>query len=275
MSNEENITDFIPGVHSPSPESKNNIYFLFYKNNLLVKDENDKAVIPTILDQEALGPINIQYFGSINNINCFYGEIKESYKIPNNMKLSTLKALTHKLSEDMFWIGGRAVQLVNFNKDHMYCGRCGSLTKNVDGEISKKCPNCGLTNYPRICPAIIVAVVKENKILLAHNNQFSKELYSVVSGFVEVGETFEECVRREVYEETGLKVKNIKYFGNQPWPFPNSIMIGYTAEYESGEIHVDGVEIGHADWFCSAELPLIPDSISIARKLINWFTKNH
>ena len=173
----------------------------------------------------------------------------------------------------MFWIGGRAVQIVNFNNDHKYCGRCGTLTQKVDGERAKKCPKCGLVNYPRISPAIIVAVVREGKLLLAHNNQSPKDLYSVVAGFVEVGETFEECVFREVREETGITVKNINYFGNQPWPFPNSLMIGFTAEYASGEIQVDGKEIGHADWYSSNEMPVTPDSISIAKKLIDGLLK--
>ena len=175
----------------------------------------------------------------------------------------------------MFWVAGRAIQIVNWNNDHKYCGRCGTLTKVLEGERAKKCSKCGLINYPRISPAIIVAVVKEGKLLLAHNNQSPKELYSVVAGFVEPGETFEECVLREVREETGVAVKNIKYFGNQPWPFPNSLMIGFTAEYDGGEIQVDGKEIGHADWYSPSEMPLTPDSISIAKKLIDWFIKNY
>ena len=275
MSNKKNITNFIPGVVSTYPKSNKDIYFIFSKDNLLVKSENDKIVLPTFVDLKDLTLVNVQYIGSINNINCFCGEINKTFIIPNNMNLSTLKALAVQLSEEMFWIAGRAIQLVNFNNDHIYCGRCGTLTKNVNGEKSKKCPKCGFTNYPKICPAIIVAVLKKGKILLAHNNQFPKGLYSVVSGFLEVGETFEECVKREVYEETGLYVKNIEYFGNQPWPFPNSLMIGFTAEYESGEINVDGIEIGHADWYGSNEMPVIPDSISIARKLINWYSKNN
>ncbi|MEQ8196475.1 MAG: NAD(+) diphosphatase, partial [Clostridiaceae bacterium] len=117
----------------------------------------------------------------------------------------------------------------------------------------------------------IVSVIKGDEILLAHNAQFREGLYSVLSGFVEAGETFEECVKREVMEEVGIKVKNIKYFGNQPWPFPNSVMIGFTAEYESGEIKADGVEISDAGWFKKGNLPLIPDNLTIARKLIDDF----
>ena len=269
MYNEENTLNFKPSVVAILPKRDNDIYFLFCKDKLLVKSENNKAIIPTIKDLQSLKLNSIQYLGSINDENCFCGEIASDVIIPSDMYFSTLKALTHQLTTDMFWIGGRAQQIVNFNIDHKYCGRCGILSEDVDGERAKKCPKCGLTNYPRISPAIIVAVLREGKLLLAHNNESPKDLYSVVAGFVEVGETFEECVIREVQEEIGINVKNIKYFGNQPWPFPNSLMIGFTAEYASGEIHVDGIEIGHADWYSSTSMPLTPDSISIAKKLIN------
>jgi len=275
MSNGYNITSFIPGVDAISPKTDNDIYFLFYNDELLVKSKNNKSILPTIMELENLKLINIQYIGSINDLNCYCGEINNDAVIPEGMYLSKLKALTHQLSEEMFWIGGRAVQVVNWNNENKYCGRCGTLTQNSEGERSKKCPKCGLVNYPRICPSIIVAVVRQGKLLLAHNNQFPNNLYSVVSGFLEVGETLDECVVREVHEETGIAVKNIKYFGNQPWPFPNSLMIGFTAEYASGEIQVDGNEIEHADWYSSTEMPLAPDSISIAKDLIDWFTKNY
>jgi len=275
MCNKENITNFKPSVVATLPETNNDMYFLFCNDTLLVKSENNKAIIPAIKDLQHLKLNNIQYLGSINGENCFCGEVTNDNLIPKNMYFSTLKALTHQLPSDMFWIGGRAQQIINFNIDHKYCGRCGTLAQNVDGERAKKCPKCGLTNYPRISPAIIVAVLKEGKLLLAHNNESPKDLYSVVAGFVEVGETFEECVAREVHEEIGIIVKNIKYFGNQPWPFPNSLMIGFTADYASGEIQVDGKEIGHADWYSSTSMPLTPDSISIAKKLINWFTQNY
>lgn len=275
MHSEKNITHYIPGVVPILPQTNLDLYFLFHNDELLVKFENNIAIIPTINELETLEIINIQYIGSTNSKNCFCGEINEDFAIPSIMSFMNLKALTHKLSEDMFWIAGRAVQIVNWNNDHIYCGRCGTLTQNVNGERAKKCSKCGLSNYPRISPAIIVAVVREGKLLLAHNLQFPKDLYSVVSGFLEVGETFEECVVREVQEETGITVKNINYFGNQPWPFPNSIMIGFTAEYASGEIQVDGEEIGDANWYSPHEMPITPDSISIAKKLINWFVENY
>lgn len=139
------------------------------------------------------------------------------------------------------------------------------------GMNAKECPGCRFLSFPRISPAVIVLVEKENRVLLARVKRFTTELYSVLAGFVEPGETLEETVRREVAEETGIKVKNIRYFGSQPWPFPDSLMIGFTADYESGEIKIDETEIADAGWYDPDRLPIIPGKISIARELIDWF----
>jgi NAD+ diphosphatase len=136
---------------------------------------------------------------------------------------------------------------------------------------AKECPGCGFLSFPRISPAVIVLVEKENRVLLARVKRFTTELYSVLAGFVEPGETLEETVRREVEEEVGIKVKNLRYFGSQPWPFPDSLMIGFTADYESGEIKIDETEIADAGWYDPDRLPTIPGKISIARELIDWF----
>jgi NAD+ diphosphatase len=143
-----------------------------------------------------------------------------------------------------------------------------------EGFLRKLCPKCGLLSFPRLSPAIIVAVVHGSKILLARANHFADGFYSVLAGFVEPGETLEECVRREVQEEVGLQVKNIRYFGSQPWPFPHSLMIGFTAEFAGGHITIDGAEIADAAWFSPADLPRIPGEISIARRLIDWFLED-
>jgi NAD+ diphosphatase len=162
---------------------------------------------------------------------------------------------------------------VSWDQTHQYCGRCGTRTETLNGERSKKCPACGLLNYPRITPASITAVFKDNKILLTHNVAFRRNIHSLVAGFMEPGETLEECIHREIMEEVGLKVKNIKYFGSQPWPFPNSLMIGFTAEYDSGEIAVDGKEISEAAWYDADNLPELPSKMSIARQIIDWFVQ--
>ncbi len=153
----------------------------------------------------------------------------------------------------------------------------GAVTSDdiIEGQRAKACPYCQLTIYPRISPAVIVAVIKEQQILLAHAPRFPQGFYSVIAGFVEPGETFEDCVHREVREEVGIEAADIRYFGNQPWPFPDSLMVGFTARYAGGEITVDHDEILEAGWFCADKLPEIPGKVSIARKLIDWFVENY
>jgi NAD+ diphosphatase len=131
------------------------------------------------------------------------------------------------------------------------------------------CHDCGLTNYPRISPAIIVLVRRQGQALLAHSARFPSAFYSTLAGFVEPGETLEETLEREVREESGISVTNIRYFGSQPWPFPHSLMVGFTADFAGGEIVVDGKEIMDARWFSADQLPEIPPKLSIARQLID------
>ena len=166
------------------------------------------------------------------------------------------------------------MQIVNWDQTHQYCGRCGCKTEDLPGERAKKCPACGFTSFPRISPATITAVLKGKSILLTHNRNFRGNIYSLIAGFVEPGETLEECVQREILEETSIQVKNIRYFASQPWPFPNSLMIGFTAEYEGGEVSVDGKELSDAAWFDVQKLPELPGKISIARKIIDWYIQN-
>jgi NAD+ diphosphatase len=130
-------------------------------------------------------------------------------------------------------------------------------------------------SYPRLSPAVITAVLKDNKILLSHYAAFKGNMHTIIAGFVEPGETLEECIKREILEEVGIQVRNIKYFGSQPWPFPNSLMIGFTAEYESGEISVDRTEISEAGWYDVNSLPELPPKMSIAREIIDWFIQSN
>jgi NAD+ diphosphatase len=191
------------------------------------------------------------------------------------MEFQGLRKLYGVLEEEVFWVAGRAFQIMDWDRTHQYCGKCGSPTRNKIDERAKVCPSCGTVSFPRMSPAIIVAVIRDHAILLAHAARFPGAMYSVLAGFVEPGESLEDCVRREVKEEAGVELKNIRYFGSQPWPFPNSLMIGYTAEYAAGEIMMDGKEITDAQWFTADRLPAIPDKISIARKLIDWFVEGN
>ena len=187
------------------------------------------------------------------------------------MRWLGLRRLYGQLPDDQFAIAGRATQIINWAQNHRFCGRCGSATNPHGRERALVCAQCSLHFYPRLSPAVIVAVYKENQLLLARNRRFRSGYYSVLAGFVEPGETLEDCVKREIYEEVNVDVKNIRYFGSQPWPFPNSLMVAFTAEYAGGEIKANQAEIVEAGWFSADKLPLIPPKITIARWLIDWF----
>ena len=142
-------------------------------------------------------------------------------------------------------------------------------------EMAKICPECGFTSFTRLSPAVITAIVKDGKLLMAQHTRTTGNMYGLIAGFVEAGETLTEAVERETLEEVGLKVKNISYFGSQPWPFPRSLMLGFTAEWESGEIEVDGREVTEAAWFAPDEIPDVFRGLSISWKLIENFIKKH
>ncbi len=166
---------------------------------------------------------------------------------------------------------GRAVQIVEWDRNHRFCGRCGSETRRQAAELARTCPRCGLQQFPRISPAVIVRVERGDCILLARSPHFAAGVYSTLAGFVEPGESLEETVVREVREEVGVSVANIRYFGSQPWPFPHSLMIGFVADYESGELRPQEGEIEDAGWFGVDDLPGLPSRYSIARELIEEF----
>lgn len=186
-----------------------------------------------------------------------------------NFRSASLRDVFLAAGAEAFALAGRAVQLLDWAQQHRYCGRCGTPTVPGADAAARACPQCGLQAYPRISPAVMVLVRKGSALLLARSPRFKAGVYSALAGFVEAGETLEACVAREVREEVGIEVRNLRYFGSQSWPFPNSLMIAFTAEYAGGELAPDGVEIEDAAWFEADNLPLLPDPISISRVLID------
>jgi NAD+ diphosphatase len=171
----------------------------------------------------------------------------------------------------VFYLAGRAQQVIEWHNTHQHCGRCGGAMEDHRADRAKVCSGCGLINYPRIAPSIIVLVTKGEEMLLARNAQWPTGMYSTLAGFVEVGESIEQTVHREVEEEVGLQVDNLNYLGSQSWPFPNSLMLGFHAEYAGGEIICDATEIADAKWFSHDALPNIPPGTAISRWLIDDF----
>jgi NAD+ diphosphatase len=270
---------FVARFEAPGPGGAQALWFAFRDGKILVKAEEGQPRLPS--SREAAGlcpdPPWKHYFGELDGAACFAvclpeDEVAEE-AAGDGFEWRNLRELFGQMEDELVWAAGRAGQLVHWHLSHRFCGRCGSATADHRGERAKICPACAAVNHPRVSPAIIVAVVRDRRLLLAHAQRFPAKFYSVLAGFVEPGETLEECVRREVMEETGIEVANIRYFGSQPWPFPDSLMVAFTAEYAGGEIRPNPGEIADAGWFSADALPRIPPRLSIARKLIDWFTE--
>lgn len=212
------------------------------------------------------------YIGSLGERLVFAQRAAEDMQAPAGWSFTSLRALFGVVGDDLVAAVGTALHLLEWEANSRFCGRCGAETAMKRDERAKLCPECGLIIFPRISPAIIVAVLNNGKILLGHNRRHTKAMYSLVAGFVEAGESLEQAVRREIREEVSIEVDHIRYWGSQPWPFPDSLMIGFTADYKSGTVEVDGEELVDAGWFEPDSLPLIPPFGSISRRIIDWFT---
>jgi NAD+ diphosphatase len=268
---------FIPAApYSPS-NGQPGYWFAFSGSSLLVTVDDVNFSVPLLsnLQELHLLPVRTQYLGTFEGFPCHSAELPPNTTIPEGLSFIDLRSFYFGVEEDISLLAGRALQIMNWDQTHQYCGRCGHQTETVLGEMCKICPACKFISYPRISPAVIVAVLKDDKILLTKYASSRRNMRTIIAGFLEPGETLEECVQREVLEEVGLKVKNIKYFGNQPWPFPNSLMIGFTAEWESGEIKVDGKEIAEGEWYSANNTPDIPPKMSISGEIIDWFKESH
>ena len=249
-------------------------WFLFYKDELLLKETSDGPVLPSLQDLNVLPYLtakHAQYVGSLDSTACFAAHIA-SEDVPPGFSLQKLRGVYGLVDDESFRLAFRAYHIRTWLKNNRFCGSCGQATQPVTEELAVRCPQCGHIAYPRISPAIIVAVTKGEEILLAHSNRFPQGRYSVIAGFVEPGETLEECVRRELAEEVGVEVTDIRYFGNQPWPFPDSLMVAFTATAVSSEITIDNKEILDAGWYSPHNLPPnLPGQESIARRLIDAY----
>jgi NAD+ diphosphatase len=276
---------FTPAVKRPPPDNKPAFWFIFNKFRLLVHSDNTGIKIPLLSHPTRLNItlLRSQYLGYVEGedgiSNCYSGEVSEDTQSPAGMEFLGLRQLFSRIDEEALALAGRAVQIKEWDKTHQFCGQCGSKVEQLEYERAKRCPQCGHTTYPRLAPAVIVRIERPSQtgteILLARNQRHPSGFFSVLAGFVEPGESLEECIHREVREEVGIEIKDIQYFGSQPWPFPNSLMIAFTAEYASGAIQVEEEEIAEAGWFKANALPNVPPRISIARQMIDAFIKKN
>ena len=202
-------------------------------------------------------------------------DVKEPANLADGMRLVTLRELWHMAGDKAFTVASGALQFASWYRSAHYCMKCGGKIFPHSDDYGRECESCGAVYYAPISPAVITAVENDGKLLLAHNAAWSDARYSIIAGFVEPGERLEEAVTREIREEVNISVRNIKYYGSQTWPFPNSLMLGFTAEYESGEVLPDGNEILKAGFYSPSEIMNmnIPDEASIARRLIDNFLR--
>ena len=265
---------FVPATapQADDPADAKTWWFICQGSNLVVT-KAEMLTLPQALAPNTLGiaTVRSQFLGYLDGQPCIATELTDTEALPAEFEVKNLRLLYGELPEDLFAIAARAVQIVEWDRTHQFCGHCATPTIQLPTERAKRCPACKLRQYPKLSPAVIMLVYRGNDLLLARAPRFREGMHSVLAGFVEPGESLEETVAREVKEEVGVTVKNIRYFGSQPWPFPKSLMVGFTAEYDSGTITPDPIEIEAADWFSPGSLPPVPGKLSIARKLIDWF----
>ncbi|MDF2938561.1 MAG: diphosphatase [Paenibacillaceae bacterium] len=270
-------THYIP-AYVPDHEAGASAYwFISRAGSLLIMEHEDGVEITAAASAEELGLVTgrTHYLGTWKGVPCYAASTETEAGLAEGLAFHPLRSLYGKMDEGLFHLAGRAVQLVAWGLTHRFCGTCGTETVPSPKEHAMLCPACGSVSFPRLAPAVITVILKERQVLLARAKHFTNNMYGLIAGFVEPGETLEDCVRRETKEEVGITVTNLRYFDSQQWPFPHSIMIGFIADYESGDIQVDGEEIVDAQWFDPDRLPVIPSPVSIARKMLDWYVEEY
>ncbi len=259
-------------------------YFIFCKDDLLLQRQpDDTHTIPCTAEP----PIEIKPWTHIPNVATMEdGTQVKAFKVDSPLSLVmtddqlcddgydfiSLRQSFYHLSLQLYLMAGKCRELLYWDQNTKFCGVCGAPMK-MSTDISKRCSECGKEVWPQLAIAIIVLINRGDEALLVHARNFKGDFYGLVAGFVETGETLEEAVHREVSEETGLSIDNIRYFGSQPWPYPSGLMVGFNADYVSGDVHLQKSELSKGSWFRYDNLPRIPQRLSIARKLIdNWLS---
>ena len=263
--------EYQPLISPPAERTEPALWFAFRHGELLIVQSKDEARLPCCLELSELGlnAVRNLYLGTYGGKHCYVAELEQANTLPAGHEFQGLRSVFGIVDETLATLAGRAFQIMEWDRNHQYCSRCGTPTELRRDERKRACPSCKYTVYPPISPAIMILITRGRELLLARRVHGAPGRFSALAGFVEPGETLEGTVRRETREEVGVEIENLRYFGSQPWPFPHSLMIAFTADYAGGELRPDGVEIEEARWFDAAQLPNLPASISISRRMIN------
>lgn len=268
---------FQPGVDPNAVLKDDALCFVFRKGELLIGPSAVGDYLPAYGELKSVSHLILRsnFMGYLDKRPAFAIEIDASAPDPHPFAFQPLRGTFGTLDEGAWLIAGRAAMIVDWDRCHQFCGACGEPTISLTNERAKRCPSCGLVAYPRVSPAIIVLVERGDEVLLARGAHLSAGMYALIAGFVEAGESLEEGVHREIAEEVGIEVDHVRYFGSQPWPFPHSLMVGFTAQYKSGEIRIEPKELEDAQFFRPDALPPVPPRLSIARQLIDYYAEKH
>jgi NAD+ diphosphatase len=260
---------YIPLHKPPERLEQPALWFAFQRASIVVVDTATAALpLCAELAEHGLAARRSTYLGLLDGRHCFAAEIEEQHPLPQGWATLGLRELFARVDGTTAALSGRALQILNWERDHQFCSRCGTSMHARGDERARACPACRFTSYPPVSPAVMVLVTRGRELLLARKSEWVPGRYSAIAGFVEPGERLEDTVIRETREEVGVEVGALRYFGSQPWPFPHSLMVAFTAEYAGGEIRPDGIEIEEAAWFDAEALPGLPPSASISRRLI-------
>ena len=237
---------------------------LLNRNNAMLQHEEVRPLISSFTRKFSLGVFD--------NTEYYCAELDSKHVLHAAWQAVPLRHALALMQGEQFGLAVKSSSILNWDKHHQYCGSCGTKTLHPKQEFERVCPQCQLSFFPRISPSVIVRIRKDDQILMARSPHFPAGVLGLIAGFVDSGESLEETVHREVKEEVGINVKNVTYFNSQPWPFPDSLMVAFTADYDSGEIVIDNNEISEAAWYRYDQLPGLPSmQYSIAFTLIHDF----
>lgn len=271
---------FTTQIHPIAATRQDALWFIFQDEHILLEKTPQGFIIPkqSTIHAWPISYTNQHYLGLLEQVPCFVAQYqdKKLSLLPDNVVFQPIREAYHLLhhNEALCHVVTRAKQILHWDQHHQFCGRCGTKTQMSETERAKICPKCQTLFFPQVAPVMLALVFRGDEILLARSPHFTAEVYSILAGFAEPGETIEQTVMREIKEEVNLTVKNICYVGSQPWPFSSNLLLGFTAEYDHGNIQIDPKEIEEAGWFSKHHLPPLPPHFTLSRRMIErWKNK--